>query len=65
MLPLGSLLIGIISEKIGAPTTLLFEGIAGLIIALAFRDILIKNKRNSTKNQQLLNDSEELFINKT
>ncbi|MFC3756709.1 MFS transporter [Chryseobacterium tructae] len=65
MLPLGSLLIGIISEKIGAPKTLLFEGIAGVVIAFAFRNILIKKKKESPPDQQLLEDSEELFINKT
>lgn len=64
MLPLGSLLIGIISEKIGAPKTLLFEGIAGVIIAFAFRNILIKKKKNSPPDPQLLEESEELFINK-
>ena len=33
MLPLGSLLIGAISQKIGAPKTLLFQGIISLVIA--------------------------------
>ncbi|WP_300685951.1 MFS transporter [Chryseobacterium sp.] len=65
MLPLGSLLIGFVSEKIGAPNTLLLEGIAGLGIAFAFRNILIKKKKNVPPDPQLLEKSEELFINKT
>jgi MFS family permease len=36
MLPLGSLLIGMISEHIGAPNTLFFQGMTALIIAAFF-----------------------------
>jgi len=46
MLPLGSLIVGSISERIGAPTTLLCQGIAGLIIAAAFAKILSKKKED-------------------
>jgi MFS family permease len=42
MLPLGSLLIGIISEHIGAPHTILAEGIIAVIIALLFSPFLRK-----------------------
>jgi len=44
MLPLGSLLIGAISERIGAPKTVLCEGIISVIAALAFAKFL--NRKN-------------------
>ena len=44
MLPLGSLLIGAISQKIGAPDTMLAEGIIALIIAAVFPKFLRKDK---------------------
>ncbi|WP_292010125.1 MFS transporter [Chryseobacterium sp.] len=64
MLPLGSVFIGFISEKIGAPKTLLFQGIAGILIALAFRNLLFKKKKTKVVNEQLLEESKEQFINK-
>ena len=36
ILPVGSLLIGAVSQKIGAPNTILVQGIVGLILAIAF-----------------------------
>jgi len=43
MLPLGGLLVGAISEYIGAPDTLLGEGIAAVLIALVFFRFLRKD----------------------
>jgi predicted MFS family arabinose efflux permease len=43
-LPLGSLLVGAISEKIGAPATLFFQGILGLLVALLFFYLMKKQK---------------------
>lgn len=40
MMPLGSVLIGAVSEHIGAPATVLGQGIIGLIIAFAFARFL-------------------------
>ena len=40
MLPLGSVIIGALSQKIGAPDTILFEGITAIIIAAAFSGFL-------------------------
>lgn len=40
MMPLGSLLVGAISQHIGAPATVLGEGIAALIIAVLFSGFL-------------------------
>ena len=46
MLPLGSLLIGTISQKIGAPLTMLCQGIAAFVIAALFYKLLPKVKPN-------------------
>jgi MFS family permease len=43
MLPLGSLLVGAISQRIGAPYTLLCQGILALIIASVFANFLRRN----------------------
>lgn len=40
MMPLGSVLIGAVSEHIGAPATVLGQGIIGLIVAFAFARFL-------------------------
>jgi MFS family permease len=40
MMPLGSLLIGAISQKIGAPNTIFLEGVMALIIAFVFAKFL-------------------------
>ncbi|MDQ1096167.1 MULTISPECIES: MFS transporter [Chryseobacterium] len=64
MLPLGSVLIGFVSERIGAPTTLLLEGIAGIVIAVVFWNLLFKNKKTKAVDEELLEKSEEQFINK-
>jgi len=47
MLPLGSLLIGFVSQKIGSSNTLFFEGIIGLIITALFSNFLRGKKRDS------------------
>lgn len=64
MLPLGSVLIGFVSERIGAPKTLLLEGIAGIVIAIVFRNLLFKKNKTKAVNEELLEESEEQFINK-
>jgi MFS family permease len=46
MLPLGSLLIGAISQKIGAPNTILCQGILALLIAATFSKFLRGDKMN-------------------
>jgi MFS family permease len=42
MLPLGSLLVGAISQHIGAPVTVLGEGIISIMLALLFMEFLTK-----------------------
>jgi MFS family permease len=46
MLPLGSLLIGAVSQKIGAPNAMLSQGIIALVIAGVFFRFLTDNKWN-------------------
>jgi MFS family permease len=49
MFPLGSLLMGAISQKIGAPDTLLIQGILALIIVVFFANFLKREKLNKNK----------------
>jgi MFS family permease len=52
MLPLGSLIVGAVSQRIGAPDTLLCQGITGLIISAVFFNLLRRPKTgNSVKLQ--------------
>jgi MFS family permease len=41
MLPLGSLLIGGVSQRVGAPVTVLVEGIISIVLALVFIEFLL------------------------
>lgn len=44
MVPIGSVLIGAVSERIGAPDTVLCEGIISLLIALVFARFLMRKQ---------------------
>jgi MFS family permease len=46
MLPVGSLIAGAVSQKVGAPDTLLAQGIIAVIIAVSFSGLLRDTKRN-------------------
>jgi len=59
MLPLGSLLIGAISQQLGAPNTMLCQGILALIIAAVFYNFL-KNDKFTKKDKELLEEAEAL-----
>ncbi|NIG54678.1 MFS transporter [Chitinophaga sp. Cy-1792] len=48
MMPIGSLLIGMVSEHTGAPATVLAAGIFAFIIALAFAWISVKKLKKAT-----------------
>jgi MFS family permease len=48
MVPLGSLLVGAISQHIGAPATVLGEGIISIILALVFIKFLTRRVKTST-----------------
>ena len=41
MLPLGSLLVGAVSQRVGAPATVLGEGVISIVLALVFMESLI------------------------
>ena len=63
MLPLGSLVIGAVSQKIGAPDTILIEGIIALIITAIFSNFLIREKLEKKKGE-ILKKEEDLVIQK-
>jgi len=48
MVPLGSLLVGAVSQRIGAPATVLGEGIISIVLALVFIKFLTKRVKAST-----------------
>jgi MFS family permease len=55
MLPLGSLLIGAISQKLGAPLTMLCQGVTALIIAACFSGFLRSNGQElKEKNHSII-----------
>lgn len=47
MMPLGALVVGAISQHIGAPATILGQGIIGLVISLLFANFLNKRGTNT------------------
>ena len=53
MMPMGSLLIGIISQQIGAPDTLLLQGMIAIIVAIVFSRFLRKDKLIKRNRQKL------------
>lgn len=55
MLPLGSLLVGIVSQKIGAPLTMLCQGIIAIFIAALFYKLIPKVKPDLADKIQLPN----------
>ena len=61
MLPLGSLLIGTISQKIGAPDTLLFQGIISLIIA-GLVAIFLRRERLKKEDIARLEEAEDTAV---
>ncbi len=63
MLPLGSLLIGTISQKITAPLTMLCQGIIAIIIAALFSKFLRKDKIDK-RNIKRLTEQEEIVMEK-
>ena len=62
MMPMGSLLIGTISQQIGAPNTLLCQGMIAIIIAIVFSGFLRKDKLNK-KNLQKLEEENVVMKN--
>ncbi|MBS1935798.1 MAG: MFS transporter, partial [Bacteroidetes bacterium] len=63
MLPLGSLLIGSVSQKIGAPNALLCQGIFSLAIIAVFFTFFNKDIINK-RNIKQLEEAEEIVLQK-
>lgn len=59
-LPLGSLIVGAVSEHIGAPTTALCQGIIAIIIALSFAKFLLKRNKKTMKNDVEIEEVKEM-----
>ncbi|HEY4328001.1 MAG TPA: MFS transporter [Mucilaginibacter sp.] len=64
MMPLGSLLVGAVSQHIGAPTTVLGQGIIGFIVALAFAGFLLKPQKNDFPDDVLIKETREVITEK-
>lgn len=64
MLPLGSLLIGALSQKIGAPNTILCEGVIALLIAAIFSGTLRKKEDLKQADIERAEATEELLEQK-
>ena len=56
MMPLGSLLVGAVSQHIGAPATVLCQGIAALVLALAFSRFLMNGTKKPVSRETITND---------
>jgi len=64
MLPVGSLLVGAVSQKIGAPNALFYQGIISIIIACVFFKYLSANRFKQSKTSKLaVTEQEELTLN--
>ncbi len=56
MMPLGSLLVGAVSQHIGAPVTVLCQGVIGLIIAITFVKFLWSKPKIEITNEEIIDD---------
>jgi len=61
MLPIGSLLVGAVSQKIGAPDTMMCQGIIALIIVAIFSDFLRKEELNKKEESQLREEESQVI----
>lgn len=50
MMPVGSLLVGLVSNQIGSSTTILIQGLIAVVISLSFYRFLRKKKLQTMKN---------------
>jgi len=63
MLPIGSLLIGAVSQKTGAPNAILYQGVVAIIIALSFSKFLRKETLHK-KEIEKFEEEEDVIIEK-
>jgi MFS family permease len=61
MQPLGSLLIGFVSQYIGSPLTILLEGVSAILIAFLFRNSL-RSERLKKKDKSIIKKLEDQSI---
>jgi MFS family permease len=61
MLPLGSLLVGAVSERIGAPSTVFGQGIIAIIIALLFAKFLNKSEQTVVSKNVAEEETQEII----
>lgn len=61
MLPLGSLLIGTISQKIGAPNTLLCQGIIAIIVGV-FVAAFLRRERLRKEDMEQIDEAEDRVV---
>ncbi len=61
MTPLGSLVVGAVSQHIGAPTTVLCQGIICLVIVMFFARFLLKPSAKPMLNDPQVNETNELL----
>jgi MFS family permease len=61
MLPLGSVIVGFVSQRAGAPATVLAEGIIAVIIALVFIDFLTKKPAKPAVNDIETRETQQII----
>lgn len=61
MMPLGSLLVGGVSQYIGAPVTVCCQGIIALIIALVFARFLMKKEKKPALKTMTISDTVKIM----
>lgn len=61
MLPVGSLIVGAVSQYIGAPVTVLGEGIISVLIVICFANFLMKTgKKKTLKDDAIIAEAEDV-----
>ncbi len=60
MMPIGSLVVGAVSQRIGAPTTMLVQGIIAIVLALAFSRFLFSRTVVPVTNDISIAEVEEM-----
>ena len=60
MMPIGSLFVGAVSQRIGAPTTMLVQGIIAIVLALAFSRFLFSRTVVPVTNDISIAEVEEM-----
>jgi MFS family permease len=61
MVPVGSVVVGAISQHIGAPLTVLYEGAIAIIVALVFVNYLVKKTKDTLTADAITEITEEVI----